>query len=66
MDKLEVRANLWCKYCLGSGMATTRYAGVTFVCRCVTEQLRIIVVDKNYKIPAEERYTPGQPELVKE
>lgn len=66
MDKLEVRANPKCKYCLGSGMAQGFYAGVVHVCACITEQLRIIIIDKDYRIPAEERYKPGQPEFVKE
>ena len=64
MDRLTVRANPKCKNCLGSGIAATRYAGVTHVCPCVTEQLRIIVVDKDYRI--QDRYEPGQPEFVKE
>jgi hypothetical protein len=64
VDRLTVRANPKCRNCLGSGIAATRYAGVTHVCPCVTEQLRIIIVDKDYRIPAEERYEPGHPEFA--
>ena len=66
MDKLTVRANPKCKNCLGSGLAQGFYAGVIHVCSCVTEQLKIVVVDKDYSIPAEKRYEPGKPEFVKE
>ena len=63
---LTVRANPKCKNCLGSGIAATRYAGVTHVCPCITEQLQITIVDKDYRIPSEERYEPGPPEFAKE
>ena len=66
MNKITVRANPKCKYCLGSGLSQGFYVGVIHVCSCVTEQLKIIVVDKDYHIPAGERYLPGLPELVKE
>jgi hypothetical protein len=66
MQKITVRANPKCRYCLGDGRASTRYAGVTILCSCVSEQLRVIVVDKNYRIPAQDRYVPGQAEFVKE
>ena len=64
MDRLTVRANPKCKNCLGSGIAATRYAGVTHVCPCNTEQLQITIVDKDYRI--QERHRPGEPEFVKE
>ena len=66
MNRLMVRANPKCKNCLGSGLAQGFYAGVVHVCPCVTEQLKIVIVDKDYRIPTEERYVPGQPEFVKE
>jgi hypothetical protein len=66
VEKITVRTKANCKYCLGSGEAMTLYAGIRNVCPCVTEQLRIIVTKKDYKIPAEQRYTPGQAEFVKE
>jgi hypothetical protein len=65
-EKIVVRTNPKCKYCLGSGLSQGAYAGVIHVCPCVTEQLRIVAVDKDYRIPAKERYSPGLPEFVKE
>ncbi len=62
--RIMVKANPRCKYCLGTARAQGFYAGVVHVCSCVTEQLCIIVVDKDYSIQA--RYEPGQPEFVKE
>jgi hypothetical protein len=63
-DKIEVRAVPNCRNCLGSGIASTLYAGVTMVCSCVTEQLRIITVKKDYSI--KDRYKPGKAEYVEE
>lgn len=66
MSKIVVRSNPKCRLCLGSGLADFVVAGGTHVCPCVTEQLKIVVVDKNYAIPDEERYWPGMPEFEKE
>ena len=64
MDRLTVRANPKCVYCLGSGVAADIFGPKESICPCVTEQLRIITVDKDYRV--QERHHPGQPEFVKE
>ena len=64
MEKMTVRANPACVYCLGSGVAANIFGPKESICPCVTEQLRIITVDKNYCI--QECHHPGHPEFVKE
>lgn len=66
MDKITVRANPKCKNCLGSGVAAMVFGPADNICSCVTEQLRIIVTQKDYSIPREERYSPGQAQFSDE
>ncbi len=64
--KIVVRTKPNCKFCLGSGMAAELYGPGEHVCPCVTEQLTIMTVEKDYSIPAGQRHVPGKPEFVKE
>ncbi len=64
-DLITVRANPKCKYCLGAGKAASMYGPEEHICSCVTEQLTIVTVDKDYSIPADQRYSPGSPSFEK-
>lgn len=64
MERVTLKTKPNCALCLGSGVSHGLYAGVVMVCRCITEQLRIITVEKDYSIT--DRYEPGKPEYVKE
>lgn len=63
--RLTVRTNPKCKFCLGAGKSI-HMKGIEIICSCVTEQLRIVTVDKDYGIPGADRYVPGEAEFVLE
>jgi hypothetical protein len=58
----EIRANPRCRNCLGSGRSMPIFAvGWQPVCSCVTEQIVVLTVPKDYSI--QERYSPGLTEF---
>lgn len=65
MAGILLRANPRCALCLGSGAPIPLHVlcGTT-VCRCITEQITILTVPKDYSIPQRNRYIPGHPEFV--
>lgn len=64
-ERIALRANPECKFCLGTGAATPVHilCGKP-VCRCVTEQIRIIYSEPDYTIPENKRYVPGNPQYI--
>jgi hypothetical protein len=63
-ERIEVHANPKCRYCLGGGRSQSIIADITPICGCVTGQLRIIIAEKDYSIPGDQRVEPPEPELV--
>lgn len=62
-QKIRVHAAPACKNCLGSGLSLAIFGG-EHICRCVTENLEIVYYDKDYSIPGDQRYSPGDATFI--
>jgi hypothetical protein len=64
MPKIILKTKPNCKFCLGTGISISLFAGIETTCRCITEQIVVLTVPADYSIM--DRYEPGKPEYIEE